>query len=124
MIGSPTKSPETTELTFDDHRVFQEVAGELGANLRLVAKAFGVKVDYRGSKVRILGGDGEKHASAISTIQAVYDLVKDGHVLEQEDMRHAIGILKSDNDAQLTSTADMLALRQKLKHDFYLNQTF
>ena len=81
--------------------MFQEVAGELGGNFKVIAKALGVNIDYRGAEIRVDGGAEAARELAVRVVRSIYRLVQSGHILEPTDVRHAIGILRSDPRAEL-----------------------
>jgi phosphate starvation-inducible PhoH-like protein len=82
--------------------MFQEVAGELGRNLKVISDAYRVTIDNRGGEVTVIG-DGRSCEAAVATLEAVYALVESGHALGADDVRHAVSILRSDPQASLAS---------------------
>jgi phosphate starvation-inducible protein PhoH and related proteins len=80
--------------------VFQELAGELGYHFTLVAEAYAVDIDYRGSTV-VISGEPAASQGAAKALEQVYALIMSGHPLAEDDCRQCIQILRSDPDANL-----------------------
>ena len=81
--------------------MFQELAGELGRNFGLVAEAFSVEVDYRGSTILVSPGESPAAQRAVTVLKQVYALIAGGHPLREDDFRQCIQILRNDTDASL-----------------------
>jgi phosphate starvation-inducible PhoH-like protein len=100
-------------LTFDDNSHLRELVGEFGSHLKLIASAFSVVVEARGSSVRVGAGESSDRTDtdspdnrvelAARLITELYGLVERGHGLRPTDVEHAIRIMRTDPKAQLVS---------------------
>jgi phosphate starvation-inducible PhoH-like protein len=85
-------------MTFDDNDRLRELAGELGAHLRQVETALGVRVDQRGQELRIHGAADAVRA-AERVLGGLYDVLGGGRGLSAADVRHAVRAVAVDASA-------------------------
>jgi phosphate starvation-inducible PhoH-like protein len=108
---SPNEDCEKVSLqvSFEDNRLVQTLAGEQNGNLKLIEKQLDIRVHLRGNQFTITGG--RSHAElAERLIGELADLVRGGYPLFGSDIVFAIQIL-SDN------------IHRRLR-DIFLDQVF
>jgi len=88
-------------LTFDNTAALREVAGDFGAHLKLVARAFQVEVQQRGSQIRVSGTDEVAVGQAVQALAGIGALAEEGQGLQATDVHHAIRALQADASANL-----------------------
>lgn len=77
----------------------RELVGELGSNLKLIARPLHVSLTQRGAGV-LMGGAGDR-GTARAVLRALYGLAARGMSLHPSDVRHALRILRDDPSADL-----------------------
>ena len=88
-------------LTFDNTAALREVAGDFGAHLKLVSRAFQVEVQQRGSQIRVSGTDEVAVGQAVQALAGIGALAEEGQGLQATDVHHAIRALQADASANL-----------------------
>ena len=88
-------------LTFDNTAALREVAGDFGAHLKLVSRAFQVEVQQRGSQIRVSGADEVAVGQAVQALAGIGALAEEGQGLQATDVHHAIRALQADASANL-----------------------
>jgi phosphate starvation-inducible PhoH-like protein len=73
----------------------REFAGRLDEHLRAIQQAFGVRVQVRGSEVRIEAG-GAGSAGAAEAVRKLLATAREGHALSAMDVDYAINAVKRD----------------------------
>ena len=96
-----TKEPEIIKkLNFPNHEMVRILCGEHNANLHLLEKKIGLKVNVRGNDLTLQGGDWEiKLVERI--LNQLYDIINDDYPIYINDVEYAIRIMSSDNSADL-----------------------
>jgi phosphate starvation-inducible PhoH-like protein len=79
----------------------REVAGDFGAHLKLVSRAFQVDVQQRGSQIRVSGTDEVAVGQAVQALAGIGALAEEGQGLQATDVHHAIRALQADASANL-----------------------
>jgi phosphate starvation-inducible PhoH-like protein len=99
--------PNTTDasdirkkLTFPDHELMGTLCGEHNAHLHLLEKKIGVSVHVRGNVLSLQGGDWEV-GLADSVLTQLYELLKAGYPIYENDVDYAVRILSGDQSRQL-----------------------
>jgi phosphate starvation-inducible PhoH-like protein len=93
-------------MTLDNNDHLRELVGELGANLRLIERAFGVDINQRGCSlsVRGKGVDSEEQCEiARRVLVELTGLIAGGHAIHPSDVLHAVRILRTDPQGDLKS---------------------
>ncbi len=88
------------KLTFPDHELIRSLCGEHDSYLRLLEKKTGVLVHSRGNVLSLEGGDWEVELGE-SVLTQLYELLKSGYPIYQDDVDYAIRILKGDQSLDL-----------------------
>ena len=91
---------EKVEIQYPNHQAFRMLTGELGANLVLIEKAYGVELHQRGTVISV-DQSGAPAAEAINALRQIYDLIEAGQPIGAQDVRHCLGILAADPNASL-----------------------
>jgi phosphate starvation-inducible protein PhoH and related proteins len=94
-----TPNGDTDFVSFADNHVVRELVGELGSNLKLVARPLNVELTQRGSGI-VISGSGDR-ALARGVLEALYGLASTGRPIHPSDVRHAVRILREDPTADL-----------------------
>ena len=89
-----------TRLIFSDINLASQLFGELNSNLKRVAELTDVSIHARGNTIFI---QGDKIASNLAKkiLKQLYDLLKDGYPIYQNDIDYAVRILSSDDRVNL-----------------------
>ena len=103
--GSKNNEPRmetdrTGAINFPDPALARTLFGERGANLKLVEKELGVVIHSRGATVNIEGNPNDADL-ARRLLRQLYDLLKDGYPVFDQDVDFALRILAGDPEANL-----------------------
>ena len=96
-----TKSEK--ELEFQDTDLARDLFGPQENNLDLLRKKLDVEVNTRGSKLLLASEDKHQLDVACNYLIQIYELLRKGHSLYQEDLDHALDLLNTDPQADLKS---------------------
>jgi phosphate starvation-inducible PhoH-like protein len=88
------------KLEFDDVEVARNLYGGQNAHLHVIHRRTGVRVDARGNQVILTGPAGEAELASRVLLE-LYDLVKAGFTLFNQDVEQALKIIRSDPQANL-----------------------
>ncbi|SPF44969.1 putative enzyme with nucleoside triphosphate hydrolase domain [Syntrophobacter sp. SbD1] len=99
----------STQVTFDDNRLIQLLAGEQNAHLKIIERQLDVEVHLRGNQLTVSGARADVEVGE-RLLHELADLVQDGYPLYESDILFAIQIL-SDN------------INRRLR-DIFLDQVF
>ena len=88
------------ELTFKDNQCVSLLVGEFGSHLKLLREAYGVDVHQRGLTLKV-DKESPKADLVCDALQQLYGLIEDGEVIRLDEVRHCVGILQMDPDADL-----------------------
>ena len=110
-VHNRRKEPGRTsvQVTFDDNRLLQLLAGERNAHLKIIERQLDVQVHLRGNQFTISGARADVEIGE-RLLHELADLVQDGYPLYESDILFAIQIL-SDN------------INRRLR-DIFLDQVF
>jgi phosphate starvation-inducible PhoH-like protein len=89
-------------IAIDDNDQLRELAGELGAHLKMIARAMNVDVDQRGGGIVVRSANGRLD-EVERLVRGLHGLVKRGFPLHATDVDHAIRIVRSDPRADLAT---------------------
>jgi phosphate starvation-inducible protein PhoH and related proteins len=89
------QAPTESVLEFADNHALREVAGEFGAHLTAIGKAFGVEVQQRGSALRVVG-PAAGTASALRALRTLGELVERGRPVDATEVHHVVRALIAD----------------------------
>ncbi len=92
MSEDPNDPPN--KLTFQDPHLARTLFGEHEKNLKLIESEVGLKIHTRGSTV-FLEGDPVEIGLARKILMELYELLKDGYPLYQQDVDYAARIIMS-----------------------------
>jgi phosphate starvation-inducible protein PhoH and related proteins len=90
----------STELTFEDHRLTHEVAGQQDEHLRSLERLLGVRIASSAGGIRIQG-DAVQRELAGRVVKQLYGLLEKGYPIYPSDVDYAVRILSSDRGANL-----------------------
>ena len=89
--------------------------GSFDENIILIEKEFGVSVISRGSELKIQG-DAEKESLAEKAIKGLLVLVNKGEVLNEQNVRYVLSLVREGNEDKLTSmSTDCICITAKGK---------
>ncbi len=91
---------DTSQLEFDNPRVFRDLLGNQDAHLRGIENALGVKISAAGSGLTIAGEDYQRDLAGRVATQ-LYGLIKSGYPVYPSDVDYAIRILSRNRSAKL-----------------------
>jgi phosphate starvation-inducible PhoH-like protein len=97
-------------LSFNDNNALREVAGELGAHLKLLEHHLGVNVHQRGSTLMVASSSEDAGADACRILNQLFHLALGGRRLNATDVQHSIAILRADPQADLNAYFDDVIL--------------
>lgn len=94
-------SAERAQISFDDNRLVQQLAGEQNSHLKIVEKQLGVRIHLRGNQFTLSGdaADVELTGRLLTELAA---LVEKGHPLYGSDIVYGIRILSENIHRSLT----------------------
>ncbi len=95
-------------LTFPENDAVRAVAGEFGAFLKMISRAFAVEVSQRGAQLRVGPGASADVDSACQVLQGLYALAERDYSLRPADVDQAIRTVRGDaraNVAQVLTEA-------------------
>ena len=88
------------KLTFPDHELMRSLCGEHNAHLHLLEKKIGVSMHVRGNVLSFQGGDWEI-GLANTVLTQLYELLKAGYPIYENDVDYAVRILSGDQSRAL-----------------------
>jgi phosphate starvation-inducible PhoH-like protein len=91
------------QLDFDDPRLANLLFGPHGRNLRCLEEASGLRIQNRGSRLRLTGGEPALQSTVANLLAQFYGLLKSGARLETLDFAQAFRMLRRDADLALSS---------------------
>jgi phosphate starvation-inducible PhoH-like protein len=98
--GVSTSAGEGAHLEFGDPRLFRDLLGHHDEHRKIIERALGVKVNVRGSTMRI-DGDPLEVELANKVAKQLYGLLEKGYPVYSSDVDYAIRILSGDSRANL-----------------------
>jgi phosphate starvation-inducible PhoH-like protein len=90
----------STELSFEDHRLTHQVAGQQDEHLRNLERLLGVRIASSAGAIRIQG-DAVQRELAGRVVKQLYGLLEKGYPVYPSDVDYAVRILSSDRGANL-----------------------
>lgn len=90
-----------THLSFE-HGVMRELAGDLGAHLKYVARELGITATQHGDELR-LASDNGRHILAATLFTQLATLASDGRAVHPADVRDGLRMLQLDPTTDLVS---------------------
>jgi phosphate starvation-inducible PhoH-like protein len=109
LAADPKTEGSTTQVSFEDYRVVQQLAGEQNSHLKIIEKQLGVRLHLRGNQFT-LSGEPAHVEIAEELLGQLAELIQKGYPLFSSDIVYAIRIL-SEN------------IHRNLK-DIFLDQVF
>jgi phosphate starvation-inducible PhoH-like protein len=91
---------EHRELSFSDNALASTLYGDLNKNLHVLENGAAVKVNVRGTTVRI-SGQGHDVKLAANLLEQLYDLIRTGYPVYSSDFAFGLKILQSSPQARL-----------------------
>jgi len=91
------------ELEFQDSYLARELFGPQEDTLELVRNKLGVDIQTRGSQLVLSSSDGESLNIACTFFMQVYELLRQGHTLQDRDVNHALKFLRENPSGDLKS---------------------
>ncbi|MEJ2658322.1 MAG: PhoH family protein [Desulfobacterales bacterium] len=87
-------------LILSDINLASQLFGEFNSNLKKIAELTGVSIHTRGNTIFI---EGDRIASSLAKniLKQLYDLIKDGYPIYQNDIDYAVRILSGDDRVNL-----------------------
>jgi phosphate starvation-inducible PhoH-like protein len=89
-------SETSQKLSFDQNELAQALFGQQSQHLRIIERAARVKTQVRGNQVILLGEESSVHLAG-KVLTELYDLLRAGYSVVDQDVQYALRILK-DND--------------------------
>ncbi len=83
------------QVSFEDNRLIQQLAGEQNSHLKTIEKQLGIRVHLRGNQVTI-SGDPPHARLAEQLLKQLAELLKKGYPLYNSDIVYAISILSEN----------------------------
>jgi len=90
----------TTEITFQDHRLLHQVAGQQEEHWKILERLLGVRIAASPGSVHIEGDEVER-SLAERVIRQLYDVIEKGYPVYASDVDYAVRILSGDRGANL-----------------------
>jgi phosphate starvation-inducible PhoH-like protein len=90
----------STELTFDDHRLIHQVAGQQDEHLRALERLLGVRIASSAGMIQIQGDEVQRELTS-RVVKQLYGLLEKGYPVYPSDVEYAVRILSSDRGASL-----------------------
>jgi phosphate starvation-inducible PhoH-like protein len=94
------------ELEFQDSHLARELFGPQEANLHHLRHQLGVHISARGSKLILWAKDKQRVRVATNCLVQVYELLRAGHSLQQQDFDYALRYLQQEPTGDLRSLFD------------------
>lgn len=88
------------KLSFDQNELAQALFGQQSQHLRIIERTARVKTQVRGNQVILLGEEGAVHLAA-RVLTELYDLLRAGYSVVDQDVQYALRILRDNDKAQL-----------------------
>ncbi len=100
MKNKITAQPAQIDLTLDDNDLARLLYGDLNRNLNAVERAAEVTIGTRGNTITV---SGVRHAveAAVSLLEQLYDLIKEGYPVYPPDVEYGLRILERSPKASL-----------------------
>lgn len=106
-------SDASVSVGFEDPFIVREVAGDLGAHLKLIEQELGISVKNRGNTIRI-SGDSAQRTLAKHLLEDLGRLAQTGRGIHPQDVRDGLRILRSDPSVDLVAFfRDVLLIGRK-----------
>ena len=106
------RSTESIHIEFDDNSILSSLFGVNDANIRTLEKINGVKIEYRGNKVKIVG-----HKFSIEEtrreLENLFEEAKKGIEIDEEKIKDTKSLLSLDSNSN--SQLDLLIQTKKRK---------
>jgi len=91
---------QTLELTFENHRVFQDLLGHHDEHVKTIERGLGVRITAHDTTVAITGDPVERELAS-RVLTQLYGVVEKGYPVYTSDVDYAIRILSRDRTANL-----------------------
>ena len=98
---SVTEQNFEQELEFQDGHLARELFGPQEVNLQRLRNQLGVGINVRGSKLFLCARDKQQVRIASNCLVQMYELLRGGHSLQQQDVDYALRYLRQDPNADL-----------------------
>jgi phosphate starvation-inducible PhoH-like protein len=89
-----------TELSFEDHRLMHQVAGQQNEHLKTLERLLGVRIASSAGTIQILGDEVQRELAS-RVVKQLYGLLEKGYPVYPSDVDYAVRILSSDRSANL-----------------------
>jgi phosphate starvation-inducible PhoH-like protein len=100
--GSPKEEIPIRSVTLQDSRYIPDLYGINDQHLRLMERAFGVRVTTRGNQITIEGPE-EPSRQVEKLLGDLYRLAEEGFPLQDNDLKYVLRILQDDPQADIIS---------------------
>ncbi|MGH7860575.1 MAG: PhoH family protein [Candidatus Binatia bacterium] len=90
----------STELTFEDPRLIQQVAGHQDEHLRILERRLGVRIGSSAGAIHIQGDEVQRELAG-RVVKQLYGVLEKGYPVYPSDVDYAVRILSSDRGANL-----------------------
>ncbi len=90
----------SSELTFSDIHIANELFGVHNSNLKRIAEATGVSISARGNTI-FIKGDTISSDLAQNILNQLYGLIRDGYPVFAKDVEYATNVLSQDSSVNL-----------------------
>jgi len=97
---SETADEQGLELSFENHRLFENLLGHHDEHLKAVERALGVRIVVNGTML-LINGDPVERELAGRVLTQLYAVVEKGYPVYTIDVDYAIRILSGDRNANL-----------------------
>lgn len=97
-----TKKENTTKIEFEDYSFAKALFGVHDENIKALEKLLKIEIAPRGNALNIKGDD-ISVTKATKILNGLYDLVKEGYPVFQNDVEQATRVIKENENADLKS---------------------
>jgi phosphate starvation-inducible PhoH-like protein len=88
------------ELSFENHRLFEQLLGQHDDHLKAIERSLGVRIAVSGTTL-VISGDPVERELAGRVLTQLYAVVEKGYPVYTSDVDYAVRILSGDRNANL-----------------------
>jgi len=98
--ASATAGEPSLELSFENHRLFEQLLGQHDDHLKAIERSLGVRIAVSGATL-VISGDPVERELAGRVLAQLYAVVEKGYPVYTSDIDYAVRILSGDRNANL-----------------------
>jgi phosphate starvation-inducible PhoH-like protein len=99
-VTSPSATPDSLEVQFDDHHRFHDLLGHHDEHIKTIERALGVRIGL-GDRTLLIEGDAVERELAGRVLKELYGLLEHEYPIYNSDVDYAVRILSRDRGAKL-----------------------